>query len=238
MPPSSNASSDEREGLDSRRSSDFSVQTNETDLSSIGGPPCEYEDSWSSLKNATESLVDRLIRKRRQDEIALEAWSARCRTLEEEVARLAELLRKAELEKEAIAVKPPSPSRPYLASPTLSPRTPIPPGDLPVVDPSKPMSRQTPPPCNAFYLIGHCDVPRCRYEHRYNLTAEQVEEMRRGAKHHVCNAIKFGNVCPDGDQCIFGHFCPRGPTCGRERCSFDDSQHRALPTPRPVVRRR
>ena len=84
------------------------------------------------------------------------------------------------------------------------------------------MSRQTPPPCNAFYLIGHCDVPRCRYEHRYNLTAEQVEEMRRGAKvrgrcgltalpllltwtcsraqHHVCNAIKFGNVCPDGDQ--------------------------------------
>lgn len=22
---------------------------------------------------------------------------------------------------------------------------------------------------------------------------------------------------------IFGHFCPRGPTCGRERCSFDDS---------------
>lgn len=44
------------------------------------------------------------------------------------------------------------------------------------------MSRQTPPPCNAFYLIGHCDVPRCRYEHRYNLTSEQVEEMRRGAK--------------------------------------------------------
>lgn len=36
---------------------------------------------------------------------------------------------------------------------------------------------------------------------------------------------------PDGTQyakvrfhcSIFGHFCPRGPTCGRERCSFDDS---------------
>ncbi|POY74425.1 hypothetical protein BMF94_2619 [Rhodotorula taiwanensis] len=236
--PSSIASSYGRDGLESRRSSEFSIQTHETDSSSVGGPPCEYEDSWSSLKNATESLVDRLIRQRRQDEIALEAWSARCRTLEEEVARLADLLHRTEIERDAIVTKPPAPDRPSPGSPTLPPRARAVAAPLPVIDPTKAMSRQSPPPCNAFYLVGHCDVPRCRYEHRYALTPEQVEEMRRGAKHHVCNAIKFGNECPDGDACIFGHFCPRGPTCGRERCSFDDSQHRALPSPRPVVRRR
>ncbi|BGP54047.1 hypothetical protein JCM8202v2_001619 [Rhodotorula sphaerocarpa] len=189
-------SASDRDFPGSRRSSDFSVQTNETDLSSLG-VPCEYEDSWSSLRNATESLVDRLLRKRRQDEIALEAWSARCGTLEAEVARLAQLLRRTELERDALAAKsanhqsgsPNATSRSATANST----------PIPVIDTTKAMSRQVPPPCNAFYLLGHCDVPRCRYEHRYALTPEQVEEMRRGAKHHVCNAIKFGNVCPDGE---------------------------------------
>lgn len=119
--PSSIASSYGRDGLESRRSSEFSIQTHETDSSSVGGPPCEYEDSWSSLKNATESLVDRLIRQRRQDEIALEAWSARCRTLEEEVARLADLLHRTEIERDAIVTKPPAPDRPSPGSPVNFP---------------------------------------------------------------------------------------------------------------------
>lgn len=52
----------------------------------------------------------------------------------------------------------------------------------PLVNPDLPMSKQAVPPCNAHYLKGFCDVPRCRYEHRYELTPDQVEEMRRGAK--------------------------------------------------------
>ncbi|BGP14039.1 hypothetical protein JCM10213_005623 [Rhodosporidiobolus nylandii] len=115
---------------------------------------------------------------------------------------------------------------------------PLPPPARPTIDPSKPMSRQNPAPCNAFYLIGHCDVPRCRFEHEYELTDEQVQEMKRGAKHHVCNAIRAGVACPDGEDCIYGHVCPRGPACGRERCGFNDEQHRVIPAPRPVVRRR
>jgi len=52
----------------------------------------------------------------------------------------------------------------------------------PIINPDLPMSKQLVPPCNAHYLKGLCDVPRCRYEHRYELTREQVDEMRRGAK--------------------------------------------------------
>ncbi|GAA5890268.1 hypothetical protein JCM6882_008776 [Rhodosporidiobolus microsporus] len=115
---------------------------------------------------------------------------------------------------------------------------PLPAPKRPTIDPTKPMSRQNPPPCNAFYLVGHCDVPRCRFEHGYELTEEQVAEMRRGAKHHVCNAIRNGVECPDGEDCIYGHYCPRGPSCGRERCGFNDEQHRVVPSPRPIVRRR
>ncbi|GAA6026841.1 hypothetical protein JCM8097_005900 [Rhodosporidiobolus ruineniae] len=115
---------------------------------------------------------------------------------------------------------------------------PVPPPSRPMIDPSKPMSRQNPPPCNSYFLLGHCDVPRCRFEHGYELTEEQVSEMGRGAKHHVCNAIRNGVPCPDGDECIYGHTCPRGPSCGRERCGFNDEQHKVIPTPRPVLRRR
>ncbi|GAA6001149.1 hypothetical protein JCM10207_007432 [Rhodosporidiobolus poonsookiae] len=115
---------------------------------------------------------------------------------------------------------------------------PVPPPSKPVINPALPMSRQQPPPCNSFYLLGHCDVPRCRFCHAYDLTSDQISEMRRGAKHHVCNAIRNGVTCPDGDDCIYGHVCPRGPSCGRERCGFNDEQHRVVPSPRPVLRRR
>ncbi|GAA5970028.1 hypothetical protein JCM11641_000239 [Rhodosporidiobolus odoratus] len=115
---------------------------------------------------------------------------------------------------------------------------PVTPSTRPKIDANKPMSRQNPPPCNAFYLVGHCDVPRCRFEHGYELEEEQVAEMRRGAKHHVCNAVRNSVPCPDEEDCIYGHVCPRGPSCGRDRCGFNDEQHLVLPSPRPVIRRR
>ncbi|GAA5950026.1 hypothetical protein JCM21900_001369 [Sporobolomyces salmonicolor] len=108
----------------------------------------------------------------------------------------------------------------------------------PRIDPSKSMSKQDPPPCNAFYLVGHCDVPRCRFCHDYDLTDAEIDEMRRGAKYHLCHAIQNGVECPDGDNCIYGHYCPRGPSCGRQRCAFNDDQHRIVPTSRPILRRR
>ena len=58
---------------------------------------------------------------------------------------------------------------------------------------------------------------------------------------------------------IDGHHCPRGPTCSRQHCAFNDDvslilsqplpsladpplfssqQHRVVPTPRPTLRRR
>ena len=43
-------------------------------------------------------------------------------------------------------------------------------------------SKQNPPPCNNFYLIGDCETPRCKYSHQYRLTSAQLAEMRRGAK--------------------------------------------------------
>ncbi|GAA5953864.1 hypothetical protein JCM3765_000672 [Sporobolomyces pararoseus] len=108
----------------------------------------------------------------------------------------------------------------------------------PQIDPTKSMSKQNPPPCNAYYLLGECEVPRCRFCHTYELTESQVNEMRRGAKFHLCNAIQNGVECPDGSKCIYGHHCPRGPTCSRQHCAFNDEQHRVVPTPRPTLRRR
>ncbi|GAA5900619.1 uncharacterized protein JCM6883_002902 [Sporobolomyces salmoneus] len=108
----------------------------------------------------------------------------------------------------------------------------------PQIDPTKSMSKQSPPPCNAYYLLGECEVPRCRFCHTYDLTESQVNEMRRGAKFHLCNAIQNGVECPDGSDCIYGHHCPRGPTCSRQHCAFNAEQHRVVPTPRPTLRRR
>ncbi|KAM0792524.1 hypothetical protein ACM66B_005193 [Microbotryomycetes sp. NB124-2] len=94
----------------------------------------------------------------------------------------------------------------------------------PRIDPTKSMSRQSPPPCNAFYLRNHCGVPRCKFSHEYELTPEQVEEMRRGAKFHICNATRNGLECGDPD-CVYGHVCPKGNACPRTNCSFNDQQH-------------
>ncbi|TNY19859.1 phospholipase A-2-activating protein [Rhodotorula diobovata] len=216
-----------------RESSDSScTSSGSTAPSSVDLTHCALSDEWASLENHTNA-------QRQQADVALAAWQVRCQTLEEEVARLGVALDKMEKERdEARAecagcrergmvdekVQTASTAVPRLLSPTTRIRSSLA-RPRPLVNPDLPMSKQAVPPCNAHYLKGFCDVPRCRYEHRYELTPDQVEEMRRGAKHHVCNAIKHGLQCPDGEDCIFGHFCPRGPSCGRERCGFTPEQH-------------
>lgn len=47
----------------------------------------------------------------------------------------------------------------------------------PQIDPKVSMSKQNPPPCNSFYLIGHCAVPRCKFSHAYKLTKAQLVRL-------------------------------------------------------------
>ncbi|BGP46214.1 hypothetical protein JCM10450v2_002054 [Rhodotorula kratochvilovae] len=232
-------------------SSSSSASTHSTAPSSLASSPCTLASAheWNALEHSTGAFVHGLLKQRREAEIALQAWRVRCETLEAEVGRLALLLDRAEKERDEARREGREGRKGMVeetvqtdlhSDPSRSPSRACPAGSgpRPVINPDLPMSKQAVPPCNAQYLKGYCDVPRCRYEHRYELTHEQVEEMRRGAKHHVCNAIKHGLPCPDGEDCIFGHFCPRGPSCGRERCGFNDEQHLVAPLPRPLLRRR
>ena len=72
-------------------------------------------------------------------------------------------------------------------------------------------------------------MPACKWCHSYVLTPAQVDEIRRGARFHICNALKNGVECEDA-ECPYGHFCPRGSACGRTNCVFSDDQHRHHPT--------
>ncbi|GAA5859171.1 hypothetical protein JCM1840_003786 [Sporobolomyces johnsonii] len=250
----------------SHRSSLASIDTHATSPSSVDSL-FELEDQWGSLQHRTDDLVRHLLKSKREGETAIRAWRIRCQTLEQEVERLAGLVARLEKEKEEAALAevaekvahatvddedaPPvaSASKSRVCSDDAA-ATPCKwngrawvPVELsspakPQIDPSKSMSKQDPPPCNAFYLVGHCDVPRCRFCHDYDLTDSQIDEMRRGAKYHLCHAVQNGVDCPDGDSCIYGHYCPRGPSCGRQRCAFNDDQHRIVPTSRPILRRR
>ncbi|GAA5906147.1 hypothetical protein JCM8208_000647 [Rhodotorula glutinis] len=227
-----------RDSSDSSWSSSTSTTPSSIASSSGARGPIGTRTS-TSAGTGSSALVDALLKERREADVALAAWRVRCETLEEKVGRLAMALDRVERERDEargrgggellegrvqVATSPIQPrrfshfSRPSHARPT------------PLINPDLPMSKQAVPPCNAHYLKGLCDVPRCRYEHRYELSLEQVDEMRRGAKHHVCNAIKHGLQCPDGDDCIFGHSCPRGPSCGRERCGFSPEQHLFVPS--------
>ncbi|GAA5835656.1 hypothetical protein JCM9279_004605 [Rhodotorula babjevae] len=245
VPPSSTASSSSpaltspvigpfrRDSSDSAWSSATSTTPSSIASCSSGCAPLGASTSPNTSASATatagsSALVDALLKERREAEVALAAWRVRCETLEEEVGRLALALDRVEGERDEARAAPSSlQQRRFSTSPFLRSSHARP---APLINPDLPMSKQAVPPCNAHYLKGLCDVPRCRYEHRYELSREQVDEMRRGAKHHVCNAIKHGLQCPDGDDCIFGHFCPRGPSCGRERCGFSPEQHLYVPS--------
>ncbi|KDR83573.1 hypothetical protein GALMADRAFT_653594 [Galerina marginata CBS 339.88] len=92
------------------------------------------------------------------------------------------------------------------------------------IDPSLPLHKQNPPPCNEFYLMT-CSKGAgvCKYSHEYILTPEQLVSLANNAKKAPCNWLKNGVQCPYGDQCCWGHICPNGPKCfhlSKGKCWF------------------
>ncbi|KAI0375786.1 hypothetical protein BV20DRAFT_16171 [Pilatotrama ljubarskyi] len=94
---------------------------------------------------------------------------------------------------------------------------------LRTIDPTKPLHKQNPPPCNEHYLMSCSKGPNCKYSHEWHLTPEQLEVLARNAKKAPCNYLKNGIPCPHGDRCCWGHVCPSGARCfhlSKGKCWF------------------
>ncbi|KAJ7276254.1 hypothetical protein B0H12DRAFT_10813 [Mycena haematopus] len=105
------------------------------------------------------------------------------------------------------------------------------------IDPSLPLHKQNPPPCNEHYLMTCSKGPvNCKYSHEYILTQDQLASLANNAKKAPCNWLKNGLQCPHGAQCCWGHVCPNGPNCfhlskgATQKCWFKgEAMHPALP---------
>ncbi|TFK29342.1 hypothetical protein FA15DRAFT_664274 [Coprinopsis marcescibilis] len=99
-----------------------------------------------------------------------------------------------------------------------------------VIDPTLPLHKQNPPPCNEHYLMT-CSkgAGACKYSHDYLLSPEQLTQLANNAKKAPCNWLKNGVPCPYGDKCCWGHICPNGPKCfhlSKGKCWFKgDGMH-------------
>ncbi|KAI0660844.1 hypothetical protein C8Q70DRAFT_747935 [Cubamyces menziesii] len=97
------------------------------------------------------------------------------------------------------------------------------------IDPTKPLHKQNPPPCNEHYLMTCSKGPNCKYSHDWFLSSEQLEVLARNAKKAPCNYLKNGLPCPHGDRCCWGHVCPSGARCfhlSKGKCWFKgDGMH-------------
>ncbi|KAH7104356.1 hypothetical protein BKA62DRAFT_694409 [Auriculariales sp. MPI-PUGE-AT-0066] len=85
------------------------------------------------------------------------------------------------------------------------------------------LSKLVPPPCNLHYLASCPQGTDCRYGHHYKLTTDQVETVRLNARKSPCPQANRNQHCPMGDNCIHGHWCPRGPRCfflKKNQCKF------------------
>nr|GAT54009.1 predicted protein [Mycena chlorophos] len=109
----------------------------------------------------------------------------------------------ASREKSILAPSPPNPTSSYQGTGARH------------VNPALPLSKQSPAPCNHFYLTnaGCSYGATCNYGHDYLLKPEHLEEIRANAKQGVCPALAKGEQCLWGDECIYGHVCPNGPDC-------------------------
>ncbi|OBZ76776.1 hypothetical protein A0H81_03973 [Grifola frondosa] len=97
------------------------------------------------------------------------------------------------------------------------------------IDPTKPLHKQTPPPCNEHYLMTCSKGVGCKYSHDWLLTPEQLDTLAKNAKKAPCNYLKNGLNCPYGDKCCWGHVCPSGIRCfhlSKGKCWFKgDGMH-------------
>ncbi|KAI0043196.1 hypothetical protein FA95DRAFT_1546637 [Auriscalpium vulgare] len=85
-----------------------------------------------------------------------------------------------------------------------------------VLDPTRSIYKQNLSvlPCTFFHL-SHCNTgEKCRYRHDYVLAPRHVEELQAHAKKMPCPHVKNDKSCPDGDDCILGHVCPKLSKCG------------------------
>ncbi|KAK0233206.1 hypothetical protein IW262DRAFT_1329215 [Armillaria fumosa] len=91
------------------------------------------------------------------------------------------------------------------------------------LNPKLPLNKHKPPPCTFFYLGACRQGPKCTYGHDYTLTEKNLAEMRAISKKFPCANLNRGKFCLAGDDCISGHFCPRGNTCSffkEGKCKF------------------
>jgi hypothetical protein len=119
--------------------------------------------------------------------------------------------------------------------------------DVRSIDPSLPLHKQVPPPCNEHYLMTCSKGGACKYSHDYLLTPEQLASLACNAKKAPCNWLKNGLQCPYGDRCCWGHVCPSGPKCfhlSKGKCWFKgetmhptqaQAQAQACPSPEPGI---
>ncbi|KAI0053058.1 hypothetical protein FA95DRAFT_1482606 [Auriscalpium vulgare] len=93
-----------------------------------------------------------------------------------------------------------------------------------VIDPSLPLYKQNPPPCNEHYLLDECSKNgRCKYSHDYILTDDQLATLAKNAKQSPCWFLNNSMQCPYGETCCWGHVCPFGVKChflSKDKCRF------------------
>ncbi|EAU84925.2 hypothetical protein CC1G_00444 [Coprinopsis cinerea okayama7 len=75
----------------------------------------------------------------------------------------------------------------------ISPQSPVSRSSGRAIDPSLPLHKQNPPPCNEHYLMT-CSKGAgiCKYSHDYLLTPEQLAQLANNAKKAPCNWLKNG----------------------------------------------
>jgi len=81
------------------------------------------------------------------------------------------------------------------------------------IDITKPLHKQTPPPCNEYYLMSCSKGSACKYSHDWCLNNEQLITLAKNAKKAPCNFYKNGMECPNQASCCWGHVCPNGSKC-------------------------
>ncbi|KAK4058703.1 hypothetical protein OIO90_000147 [Microbotryomycetes sp. JL221] len=213
------------------------------DTDSLNSNTCNDHQVYGTARDNLDKVVQQLIRDKESNQTLLRAWSERCRTLEDEVRRLVLVCTDLERSREAHAHKSHQHGKIdnqiggalVGQAPTIGAKAscewngrewqPIEQStskqvvkQIPRIDPTKSMS-----------------VPRCKFSHAYELTTDQVEEMRRGAKFHICNATRNGLECLD-PTCVYGHECVRKTACPRVNCPFNDQQHLPSSTSTPRVK--
>ncbi|KZT60349.1 hypothetical protein CALCODRAFT_130643 [Calocera cornea HHB12733] len=74
------------------------------------------------------------------------------------------------------------------------------------------VSKLKPRPCHGYYLLGrHCD-PSCEWGHDYDLSPEQMQELRAFVKRMPC-PFWLKDKCLHPSTCIYGHECQLGDNC-------------------------